>query len=175
MRAFILFVLFIDACCCLRAQVEYDYSHALKHFESQIGTWKADNAKYRNENERITAYVIEWRFNELRNNIYGKLYGLIDSNKVGPYWEFLQYWNPNMSKIEFIQIGNEGTMGFGPLTVLNGGEYELIQLFTSIKNEKRYEKHSYIRPNANTEITVAFEKHIDGTWIKKRTYTWIKL
>lgn len=86
-----------------------------------------------------------------------------------------RFWNPNTSRIEFIQIGGDGTIGCGSLIQLNSSEYELIQLFTNTKNETRYEKHSYLKPNANTEITSSFEQDIDGNWIKKRTYTWVKL
>jgi hypothetical protein len=112
---------------------------------------------------------------ELKNSVYGKLYGLIDSINVGTFWEFHQYWNPNTSRVEFIQIGGDGSIGYGSLTQLNSSEYELIQLFTNTKNETRYEKHSYLKPNANTEITSSFEQDKAGNWIKKRTYTWVKL
>lgn len=174
MKLFILNILFIISGFSIDAQVEYNYSNALTYFESQVGTWKADNSAYKNENEPMTAYGIEWRFDELKNSIYGKLYGLIDSNNVGVFWEFHQYWNSNISRIEFIQIGGDGTIGSGSLIQSNSSEYELIQLFTNTKNETRYEKHSYLRPNANTEITSSFEKDINGNWIKKRTYTWVK-
>ncbi|MFZ7116781.1 MAG: hypothetical protein ACO1G9_15480 [Bacteroidota bacterium] len=175
MKVLIINILFSIYCLSINAQVKFNYSSALKHFESQVGTWKADNSLYRNENEPMTSYVIEWKYGELKNSVYGKLYGLIDSINVGTFWEFHQYWNPNTSRIEFIQISGDGTIGSGSLIQLNNSEYELIQLFTNTKNETRYEKHSYLKPNANTELTSSFEQDKDGNWIKKRTYTWVKI
>lgn len=175
MKVFILNILFSISCFSINAQVKFNYSNALTYFESQVGTWKADNSTYKNENEPMTSYVIEWKFGELKNSVYGKLYGLIDSINVGTFWEFHQYWNPNTSSVAFIQIGGDGSIGNGTLTQLNNSEYELIQLFTNTKNETRYEKHSYLKPNANTEITSSFEQDKAGNWIKKRTYTWVKI
>lgn len=175
MKIFIPTILLFSSFISIRAQSEFNYRNALQHFESQVGIWKADNSPYKNQNEPMTAYVLEWKFSELKNSIYGKLYGLVDTTNVGTFWEFHQYWNPNTARIEVTQIGGDGTIGNGSLIIINSVEYELIQLFTNTKKETRFEKHTYLRPKANTEITSSFEKDLNGNWIKKRTYSWLRI
>jgi hypothetical protein len=174
MKTIVISILLFFSCLNINAQVEYNYSFALKHFESQVGIWKADNSAYKNENEPITAYVIEWRFGELENSIYGKLYGLIDTSNVGTFWEFHQYWNPIEKKIEILQIGSNGAIGIGFLNVISDNKYELIQLFIDNEGVKRREKHIYIKPNNYTEMTTSFEESNSQIWIQKRTYSWLK-
>lgn len=174
MKIMVINILLLFSCLKINAQIASNYSFALKHFESQIGIWKADNSEYKNKNEPMTSYVIEWRFGELKNNIYGKLYGLVDTTNVGTFWEFHQYWNPTVNKIEILQIGGNGTIGIGYLNIVSDNKYELIQLFTDHEGVKRREKHIYINPNNYTEMTTSFEEGNIQNWIQKRTYTWLK-
>jgi hypothetical protein len=140
--------------------------------KSDEGIWVADNSEFKNENEPFDKYVLSWKANPLKNSLKGRLYGLIDGQESGTFWDFTQYFDPNTQKIIIMQIGWNGTLGTGPLIATDTGGYDLVQTFTGPDGEKRKEKHTYYKPDKDTEITTSFNLDKDNHWATGRTYTW---
>jgi hypothetical protein len=90
----------------------------------------------------------------------------------GTFWDFNQYYDPSTQNVVIMQIGWNGTLGTGPLIATEDGSFELIQTFTGPDGNTRKEKHSYSKPNADTEITTAYNLDADNTWVTGRTYKW---
>jgi hypothetical protein len=144
-----------------------------KNISAQVGVWVADNSEFKSNDEPYDVYAIEWEWGPLKNNIYGKLYGIKDSAEVATFWEFHQYWDRQLGEAVVVQIGWSNTIGKGVLIPLANNELDLVQTFVFGDGTQRQERHLYEMPDENTQITTSFSQE-GKEWKKKRTYTWIK-
>ncbi|WP_298894928.1 VOC family protein [uncultured Psychroserpens sp.] len=142
-----------------------------KNMEGSIGTWVADNAEYQNENEPMTSYAMDWKWGIGKTSITGELYGYIDDKKVGPFWEFRQYWDFKKNEGILIQYGSDGTVGIGPLKQISDSETELTQIFTTPSGVSTTHGHrSSLKPNTLT--VSSFTIDANEKWTVNRSYTW---
>jgi hypothetical protein len=165
-------VLAISSIVC-KAQESIDHSIFMKELLIQEGIWIADNAAYKNENEPMEEYAIEWKLSPLKNSLYGRLYGLIDNKEVGTYWDFHKYWDTSTGKAVLMQIGGDGTLGIGYISFDNSSKSELIQTFTSPNGNSRLVGHRSEFTSEVMEVGSSFQIK-EGEWIIDRTYTWVK-
>ena len=142
-----------------------------KNMEGSIGTWVADNALYKNDNEPMTNYAMEWEWALGKKAITGQLYGFIGDKKVGPFWEFRQYWDFEKNQGILVQYGMDGTVGIGPLKPISTNETELVQVFTNPNGVSNTHGHKSTL-NTNTFTSSSFNIDGNGKWTADRSYTW---
>jgi len=166
-------LLFTYACFCLTAQEAGIPDWYMEYTKNRAGTWMADNRQYQSDEEPMDAYAMEWQLGPLGNELYGKLYGLVDGEPQGTYWSFHQYWDPHTREVVVLQIGTDGTLCKGNLHK-QGDTTELVQVFTSPAGQSRKEGHRTITIDDTTETGTSFSINAQGDWIARRTYTWKK-
>ncbi|WP_298902833.1 VOC family protein [uncultured Psychroserpens sp.] len=142
-----------------------------KNMEGSIGTWIADNATYKNESEPMTSYAMDWEWGVGKSSITGQLYGYIGDKKVGPFWEFRQYWDFEKNQGILIQYGIDGTVGIGPLKQISSNETELTQKFTSPSGVSNVHGHRSTL-SLNSFTSSSFNINENGKWVADRSYTW---
>lgn len=167
-------VLILSAFMDIRAQQNTIPHSFIEDIFRQAGTWVADNSSYKNANEPVDLYVIEWTLSPLKNSLYGRLYGMKDNREIGTYWDFHKYWDPVQKKIILMQIGRDGTIGTGPI-IQSQRESKLIQLFTKPDGNKWKEGHKTKIQGEDSEVMSSFTIDDHGTWVPQRTYTWNKI
>ncbi len=143
----------------------------IKNMEESIGTWITDNSKYQNENEPFDHYGMDWEWGIGKQSITGRLYGLINGQKQGIFWEFRQYWDFTKNTGIVAQYGGDGTVGIGPMEVKQGNQTELTQEFVSPNGAKNIHGHkSTLKEGVLT--TTSYDISKDGKWEKRRSYVW---
>ena len=167
-------VLILGICSFSYAQNEGIPKEYLDEIATEIGVWIADNSEYKNENEPMEAFALEWKYGPHKNNIYGRLYGLIDGKEVGTYWEFHKYWDPKNKQIVVMQIGWDGTLGIGTTRWTDDNETELVQVFTAPDGSQRKLGHRATKMGKDKEVGTSFTINDQNEWIPNRTYTWVK-
>ncbi|MDJ0644879.1 MAG: hypothetical protein QNJ57_02745 [Flavobacteriaceae bacterium] len=142
-----------------------------ENMEKSIGNWVASNKKYQNQDEPMEAYGMKWEWGAGKKSITGKLYGYMNGKRVGPFWEFRQYWDFKENKGIVVQYAPDGTVGIGPLKVLEDGKIEIKQVFTSPDGNQTQNAHrSSLTGNEFT--TTSFLIDDSGNWTENRSYTW---
>ena len=174
MKRTIATILLLVVCSFVKAQEEGIPQKYLDEIASEVGIWMADNSEYKNENEPMDAYALEWKYGPHRNNIYGRLYGLIEGKEAGTYWEFHKYWNPEKNQVVVMQIGWDGTLGMGTIKWTKENETELVQIFTAPDGSQRKQGHRTTKFGTDKEVGTSFTINDQNEWIPDRTYTWVK-
>lgn len=146
----------------------------LEEIQQEVGVWIADNSEYKGEQEPYDAYGLEWKFGINKKSIVGRLYGIIDGEEAGTFWEFRKYWDPSIGKAMLIQFGGDGSVGVGPFLVSNSKESEILQTFTSPNGSQRQIGHRSRIIDSTKHIGSSFIVNAQNEWIPDRSYTWKK-
>ncbi len=144
-----------------------------QNMEESIGIWITDNKNYKNEKEPMTAFGMEWTWGIGKKSIQGTLYGFIGDKKVGPFWEFKQYWDAKQQKGIVMQQGPDGTLGIGTIMDNGEGKTKMIQVFTNLEGSSQELGHTSVMTKKSL-ITHSFDIDAKGNWTKRRSYTWTK-
>lgn len=145
----------------------------LNDLEESIGTWIADNKNYVSENEPFTHYGIEWSWGLGKTTMKGRLFGLIDGEGQGDFWEFRQYWD-NVNEVAVVeQFGNGGMIGIGSLQPIDEYTTESVQTFSLPNGNSWKDRHISIRKKTEL-ITTSYKMDSEGKWVENRTYSWTK-
>ena len=144
-----------------------------QNMKQTVGTWVTTNKEYQNENEPMESYGMNWKWGIGKQSIVGELYGFINNKKVGPFWEFRQYWDFNKNQGVLVQYAPNGTVGLGPLKVLENDMVEITQVFTTSNGGQSKHGHRSTL-NGNEFISSSFLIDASGKWSKNRSYTWHK-
>ncbi len=139
--------------------------------EGSVGSWVADNDTYQSEQEPFDQYAMDWEWGIGKQSIKGTLYGLINGEKQGTFWEFRQYWDHAGNHGVLVQYGPNGTVGSGPMVLENETETRLVQDF--VTPDGKTTKHGHRSTlSAGKLVTTSFDIDADGKWTQRRTYTW---
>lgn len=144
-----------------------------QNMEESIGVWITDNATYKSEKEPMTSFAMEWTWGIGKQSINGTLYGFIGNQKVGPFWEFKQYWDIKENKGVIMQQGANGTIGIGTIVDEGNGKTKMSQVFTTLDGVSEVLGHESIM-SPESLITISYDIDSDKKWKKRRAYTWIK-
>lgn len=145
----------------------------VEEMETQIGVWHADNSAYKSDNEPMESYAIEWRWNETKSGLKGKLYGFVNGNKTPVFWDFMMYWDFKQQAGVLFQIGINGTTGYGHFSYNEDRSESKIDQEFSMPNGKTYhEGHITKIMNEAEHIGSSFDISEANEWAKKRTYIW---
>lgn len=144
-----------------------------QNMEESIGVWITDNAAYKNEKEPITSFAMEWTWGIGKQSIHGTLYGYINNKKVGPFWEFKQYWDTKKGMGIVMQQGPDGTLGIGQIINEGKGKTKMIQIFTNPEGKSRTLGHKSIM-TSSALVTESFDIDAAQKWSKRRKYSWVK-
>lgn len=144
----------------------------LQNWEKLIGTWVADNSAFKNENDTIDAYGIEWSWGLGKQSLIGRLYGIRDGKEIATFWEFREFWHPGDGTVFATQFGVDGTYGVGPHTIRPDGTSEMVQTFynPSAKTISKVGHRSTLEGDVHT--TASFDVDDTGRWTPRRTYVW---
>ena len=134
------------------------------------GRWVADNSPYKNENEPYDAYGLEWRSSFDGTTMTGRLFGLIDGEESGTFWEFRQYWHPGAKKAVLEQFGWNGVVGVGVIWP-EGEAMKTAQTFYDPDGGERRAGHINSFRDADTQISESYDI-VDGEWKPRRRYVW---
>ena len=135
------------------------------------GTWIADNSAYMNDQEKTEHYATEWEYGLGNQSIKGRLYGLINGEEVGTYWEFRTFWNPVEQKAYAYQFSGFGAVGMGEMTYENGVTI-IDQMFYYPNGTTQGSGHKSKDFSGYQEIT-SFTITKEGVWEKNRFYKWM--
>jgi hypothetical protein len=146
----------------------------LANWEQLIGTWIADNTRFRSEQEPFDAYGIDWNWGQGNRSLTGRLYGLQAGRDIGTFWQFREFWHPGEAQVIAMQFGSGGVYGAGPHRIEPDGTSEMLQTFfdPSAGTVERVGHRSELR--AREHVTRSFNVSIDGTWTPRREYTWVR-
>ncbi|WP_412069886.1 hypothetical protein [Rubrivirga sp. IMCC43871] len=136
----------------------------------RVGRWEADNAAYQSDDEPQEAYVIEWSWGVGQTSLRGRLFGLIDGDEVGTYWEFRQYWHPGTETFVVEQFGYGG-VGVGHHAQAADGVIATEQTFYRPDGTVAREGHRS-RLDGDTDHSASFIIEPDGSWTPGRSYVW---
>ncbi|WP_154222290.1 polysaccharide deacetylase family protein [Marinicella rhabdoformis] len=149
----------------------------IEEMNSQIGTWKTSNAKYKSEKEPFTHYMLEWSWGIGKDNVTGRLFAMHDGKATGDFWHFKQYWDANKKQARLLQMGHGGMVGDGfiqPLKMMNGTfQLETIQTFASPTVAAALERHMNVMTDEGL-VTTSYRKDVKGEWEEQRSYLWKK-
>jgi hypothetical protein len=141
-------------------------------WEKLIGTWVADNSTFKNEDEKMDAYGIEWRWGLGKRSLVGRLYGLESGKEVGTFWEFREFWHPGEGRLIMTQHAGDGTYGEGPHDVKADGTSEMVQTFFDPGTGTRTTVGHRAKLEGNVHTTSSFNVDEKGVWTPRRTYIW---
>jgi hypothetical protein len=139
-----------------------------------IGRWVADNSAYQNAEEPFDAYGIEWTWGLGEKHVRGRLFGLIEGEEAGTFWEFVHFWHPGEQRVMVYQFGGDGTVGLGALERLGEGRSELLQTFyrpdgAHWRGGHREEAREGERHSQSYDVSD------DGIWTARRSYVWLRV
>tara|TARA_R110002096_G_scaffold124052_7_gene268321 strand:+ start:4181 stop:4864 length:684 start_codon:yes stop_codon:yes gene_type:complete len=138
---------------------------------SGSGRWIASNAEYQGENEPYDAYGTEWVAEFGGSSMRGHLFGMVDGEEVGEFWQFRQYWHPGRKEAVVEQFG-WGTVGIG--TAWKESEMtKSDQFFFTVDGGSNRSGHVSHFPDKDTHVTASFDI-IDDEWVPRRKYTWTR-
>ena len=144
----------------------------LSYWEKLVGTWVADNGKFKNETDTMDAYGIEWRWGLGKRSLVGRLYGIKASKDVGTFWEFREFWHPGEARLIATQHASAGTYGAGPHEVRADGTSEMVQTFFDPEAGTKTTVGHRSRLEGNVHTTSSFNVDEKGVWTMRRTYVW---
>jgi hypothetical protein len=144
----------------------------LAHMEQTVGFWLTDNSAYQNEDEPFDHYALEWKWGAGRKSLVGRLYALTAGEESGTFWDFRQFWHPGERAVIVQQYGWDGTFGTGPVTWIEPGVSELIQIFYTPDGASNKNRH-VTRETATEHDGGSFD-WVDGQWQARRSYVWKK-
>ncbi len=143
----------------------------LANWEKLVGTWVADNEAYKNAEDTMDAYGIEWEWGLGKKSLVGRLYGIRDGLEAGTFWEFREFWHPGENRLIATQFGSDGTYGAGPHERKAEGATEMLQTFCPATGAPfRVGHRSKLEGDVHT--TQSFDVSEDGLWKDRRTYVW---
>lgn len=135
------------------------------------GRWITDNASYKSENEPYDAYGTEWHYGIGEQSVTGRLFGLIDGEDQGTFWEFRTIWDPVSGEVQARQYGGNGAIGVGPIEYVGDGTSKMVQTFTAPDGTSSRVGHESIERDGE-HVTRSFDVDAQGHWTPRRSYTW---
>lgn len=141
-------------------------------WEQLIGTWVADNSAFKNEQDTMDAYGIDWAWGLGKKSLTGRLYGLKGGKEVATFWEFREYWHPLEKRLITQQHSATGVFGVGPHHRKPDGSTEMLQtFFNPVAGTVTREGHrAWLEGDVHT--TTSFSVDDKGVWTERRTYVW---
>ncbi len=146
----------------------------LQEMQNDIGTWIADNADYKNEQERYETYQLTWDWSIKGQCLKGTLYGVHQGKKSPVFWEFRKFWDSQEGKPTVLQMGLNGTYGVGHTQKINEKETRLSQVFHAPNGLQYQEGHITTTQSDTLYIGTSYSISPDDQWEQRRTYTWVK-
>ena len=141
--------------------------------KKNIGVWTTDNSAYKSENEPQDSYVMDWQWGIGKTSITGRLYGVVAGKNTEDYWHFRQYWDNQKQTAMLIQYGLSGIIGVGDLKLLNDGNVQAVQEFSTPNGQKWLTKH--LTGNDGKILnTSSYNQDKKGNWVIDRSYIWGK-
>jgi hypothetical protein len=134
------------------------------------GVWQADNSAHKNEQEPFDAYGMKWEWGIGKKSLKGRLYCIQEGKDVGTVWEFLNYWDPNTQNHRMVQLGSDGTLGQGEITLQEDGTTRSAEQFKSPAGGG-FEVGHHIWFEAGEMYTQSYNI-AEGEWTKRRLYIW---
>jgi hypothetical protein len=136
------------------------------------GIWVTDNRLFMSDDERFDHYGLEWTWGPGKQSLKGRLYGIIDGNDVGTFWEYRMFWHPGESQAILEQFGSDGTYGVGVVTAGDQGGTRMDQTFYAPDGSTRRSGHESSWDD-EAHLTQQLEWR-DGGWAKDRLYRWTR-
>ena len=142
------------------------------------GRFVADNAAYRSADEPFDAYGTEWSYGLGEQSLVGRLFGLLEEQERGTFWEFRVYWDPAAGQVRMLQFGLDGTVGDGWLAPRGGpGELAAEQTFTGpdgSAREVRHESSDAGERHTTASLSRIAGAGVEGEWQADREYVWVR-
>ncbi len=145
-----------------------------EHWEEMVGTWVTSNAKYRNLDQGLDEYGMQWRWGVGQRSLVGRLYGIREDKEVGDFWEFREYWHPGEQKLIAVQYGVDGTFGTGSHERKPDGSLETLQKFHNGTTGEASSLGHRSLLSGDEQTTDSFDVDEAGKWIPKRSYVWFR-
>ncbi len=134
------------------------------------GAWITSNAEYRATPDEDEIYGLALELMPGGMSAVGCLWGEIDGEVSGVYWNFFQAWDPVEGKGMLYQSNAGGAVGFGHFD--EGRDPVLVQEFhwpTGTEMLGHFEEW----PDADTHVAGSLARE-NGEWVPRRTYTWVR-
>ena len=134
------------------------------------GIWIADNAAFKSDNEPFDAYGLQWAYGIGNMHLTGRLFGLIDGEEAGVFWQFTEFWDPATSMHRVLQIGGNGTVGQGKIWREADGSIKEEQTFAPPGGKPFVTGHRTWMENGNQHVQSY--NIANGVWEENRFYIW---
>jgi hypothetical protein len=155
------------------AAVEPLPADVVAFWEKLVGTWIADNSRYKSDADPMDAYAIQWTWGLNRQSIVGRLYGIRNGKDAGSFWEFREFWHPGERTVVSMQFGRDGTYGVGPHEIRGDGLSEMVQVFHAPAPGAAPRKTGHRgHMTGDVHTTTSFDVDEKGVWTERRTYVW---
>lgn len=135
------------------------------------GVWIADNSAYKNQNEPYDQFKLEWKYDQGKSSLTGKLYGIIEGKEPVEFWAFRTFWDAVKNKAIIFQISPNGSYGISESEMLSDSLEQSLGVFHYSNGYSENTKHQSITTPTH-HITTSFSKDSNGNWVPQRTYTW---
>ncbi len=135
------------------------------------GIWTTDNSKYKSQNEPYDQYQLHWKFDEGKNSLTGKLYGIQEGKEKVEFWHFNTFWDAVKGKAIVFQISPNGSFGLAESEMLSDSLEQSLGVFHYSNGQSESSKHQSItKPAAHSTTSFVMDK--EGNWVPNRTYKW---
>lgn len=142
-----------------------------KILTSNSGIWTTDNSKYKSQNEPYNQYQLQWKFDEGKNSLTGKLYGIQEGKEKVEFWHFNTFWDAVKRKAIVFQISPNGSYGVAESEMLSDSIEQSLGVFHYSNGQSESSKHQSIT-KPTEHITTSFTMDASGNWLTNRTYKW---
>ncbi len=137
------------------------------------GAWMASNAEYRDEDGGIQTFGLALDLVPGGLAAVGCLWGEIDGEVIGVFWQFFQAWDPVAGKGLVYQSSPAGAIAIGHLDPRPDVQPELIQTMFAPDGSSVEVAHHERWTDADTRVGGSLGWD-DGEWVPQRTYTWVR-
>ena len=151
-------------------QPEWFRQH-LAYLAAGDGTWLADNARFKSDEEPFDAYEVTYAWGPGKHTVSGSLRAHRDGEVTGVIWEYRVFWDPATGKGILQQWGVGGAYGVGETMQVDDKTLRSEQTFYGLDGSSSRIAHDWILDGPLQHITHSFSFE-DGAWKAGRTYTW---
>jgi hypothetical protein len=139
------------------------------------GEWRAPNPDFADPKTTPKEYAVRFRWGPYRQDVVGELVGFFETEKgmkEARFWNFYSYHNPVTDEILLVQVGWDGAMGSGPMSVAGDGTETVDQIFYAADGKMRIVRHVTTHVGADAHNSDVYERDDKGEWKLERKWTW---
>lgn len=142
------------------------------------GEWRTPNPGFSDPETTPREFALRWRWGPHHQHIQGDLLGIFDREDGDAevlYWTLYLMHNPVTDEVTALQVGWDGSIATGPVSLTADGHVVLNQLLYNADGTVKAIRHQEImEEDGNRYRSNVFERGDGGDWVLKREWTWVR-